>query len=108
MSPAAIHAVKNSEVLPAAPATIAGVRKMPIPTTRLNTTMAVSKVDSRARMRPRSRSTATQCFLEQAREFPELIQIVVQLRRDSQQRYGVRMEPRLDAAFAEPSMQTLA
>src|SRR5258708_5830981 len=103
MSPPAIHAAKNNDVLPAAPATIAGVRKMPIPTTRLNTTIAMSKVESRARIGSKSCSAATQCFPEQVRELLELIQIVVELRGDSQQRHGARIEPCLDPALAEPS-----
>ena len=77
MNPAAIHAAKNREVPPAALATIAGVRKMPMPTTRLNTTIAVSKVDSRARIWVWSWSAATQCFLEQTRELFKLAQVVV-------------------------------
>src|SRR3984957_9997043 len=110
MKPPAIHAAKNSEVPPAAPATIAGVRKMPMPTTRLKTTIAVSKVDSRARMvlTPCPASSATQRFLEQGREPLELVQIIVKLRRDAQQRQGMRMEPGLDLAFAEPGVQACA
>src|SRR5258708_26419396 len=81
---------------------------MPMPTTRLNTTMAVSKVESRARMGLKSGSAATQCLFEPARKLPELIQIVVQLRRDTQQRPGMGGEPGFDAAFAEPPVQPIA
>src|SRR5450631_336032 len=108
MSPPAIHAAKNKEVPPAAPATIDGVRKMPMPTTRLNTTIATSKEESRARIGSKSLSSAMQCFLEQTREFLDLIQIIVKLCGDAQQRHGMRMQPSLDAAFAEPIVQASA
>src|SRR5260370_40286853 len=100
MKPPAIHAAKNREVRPAALATIAGVRKMPMPTTRLNTTIAVSKVDSRARMvfRTCPISPAMQRFRKQGCEPLELVEIIVELRGNAQQRHGMRMEPRLDAA----------
>src|SRR5260221_1796014 len=110
MKPPAINAAKTREVPPAAPATIAGVRKMPMPTTRLNTTIAVSKVDSRARMvfLISPVSPAMQRLLEQGRKPLELIEIIVKLRGDAQQRQGMRMEPCLDAAFAEPVVQAFA
>src|SRR5271165_3703886 len=108
MNPPAIHAAKNRASPPAAVATMAGVRKMPMPTTRLNTTIAVSKVESRARMIPTPCSAATQCFLEQARELFELAQIIVQLRRDAQQRHGIRIEPSLDSPCPEPRVQGVA
>src|SRR5579864_9564291 len=104
MKPPAIHAMKNKDVPPAALATMAGVRKMPMPTTRLNTTIAVSKVDSRARMWVGSCSAAMQGLLEQARQLLELTQIVVKLRRDAQQRQGTWIEPGLDLPFAKPGV----
>src|SRR5207344_587107 len=107
MRPPAIQAAKNRELLPAAPATMAGVRNMPIPTTRLNTTIAVSKVESRGRMDPRFGSSATKRRLQKLREPFKLVQIIVELRRDTQQRHRIRVEPCLDSLFPEPIVQAL-
>src|SRR5277367_375541 len=107
MNPPAIHAAKNSDLPPAAPATMAGVRKMPMPTTRLNTTMAVSKVDSRARIGDCC-SAAMQGFVEQARELVKLADVVVQLGGDAQQRHGIWVQPGLDVPLAKPVVQTFA
>src|SRR5450755_4284389 len=103
--PPMIHAAKNRDVSPAAPATMAGVRKMPMPTTRLNTTIAVSKVDSRAWIT--LCSATMQGLGQQPRELLELIDAVVELGRDAQHRYRMRMKPGFDAALAEPVVQSL-
>src|SRR5579872_4767883 len=97
---------------------MAGVRKMPMPTTRLNTTIAVSNVDSRARMvEPGScagtgglaaaGSFAMQGFVEELREPHELVAGVVQLRGDAQQETRVGVHPGLDRPCAKPVVQPL-
>src|SRR5579862_6793044 len=99
MSPPTTHAVKNRVVLPAAPATIAGVRKMPIPTTRLNTTIAVSNVVSRALIPPEPALAAMQCFHEQIGQTLELLQIVVELSGDPKDWHWLCVQPGLDPAL---------
>src|ERR1700689_2284590 len=85
-----------------------------MPTTRLKTTMDTSNAESRASIEVGSRVAAagsgpafTQCFLEQHREMPELIETVVELRRHAHQRYGMGMQPGFDAACTEPVVQGL-
>src|SRR5262245_36534646 len=84
---------------------MAGVRKMPMPTTRLNTTIAVSSVERRDWIWPAAAgSAAMQALREQLRQALELADVVVELRRDAQQRDRMRVQPGLDAALPEPVM----
>src|ERR1700733_12824116 len=83
-----------------------------MPTTRLKTTMATSNAESRASIEVVPGAAAvgsgaafTQCFLEQHREMPELIETVVELRRHAQERHGMGVQPGFDAARTEPVVQ---
>src|ERR1700722_3878470 len=76
-----------------------------MPTTRLKTTMDTSNAESRASIEVGSGAAFTQCFLEQHREMPELIETVVELRRYAHQRHGLGVEPRFDAASTDPVVQ---
>src|SRR5437867_8043045 len=108
MAPPAAQAVRNSPALAVAPATRAGVRKMPIPITRLTTTIAVSKLDSFGSSRGIGVSLVMQGLAEQGRERPVLPLMVVDLRRQTQQllsRARPGEEARLDAALPRPGRQ---
>src|SRR4029077_18219387 len=108
MAPPAPQAARNGTAPAVAPATRAGVRKMPIPITRLTITIAVSKTDSFGSRRGIASSFVMQGLAEKGRERPVLLLVVVDLRRQAHQlpsRAGPGEEPRLDAALPRPGRQ---
>src|SRR5258705_8508213 len=108
MAPPAAQAVRNGPAPVVAPATRAGVRKMPIPITRLTITIAVSKTDSFGSSRGIGASLIMQGLAKQGRERPVLLLVVVDLRRQAHHlssRAWPGEEPRLDAALPRPGRQ---
>src|SRR5678816_1944233 len=92
-----------------APATRAGVRKMPMPITRLTTTIAVSMTDSLASGPDAEPCSArTKSLPEQGCKRAVLVFMVVELRRNADDlpaRAGPWEEPGLDAALMRPGGQ---
>src|SRR5262245_14638314 len=107
------HAERKRDAPPVAPATRAGVRKIPMPTTRLTTTIAVSNalsVGVRRGLAGLGSSAGTQRFHQEIRQSDVLRLVVVELRGDADQLAAEavpREEPRLDAALTRPCRELI-
>src|SRR5262249_10686767 len=106
IAPPTPQAARKAPAPEVVPATRAGVRKMPMPTTRLTTIMAVSNVESLASRPEDGASAATERLGEQRRQRPILLVVVVGLGGNAHQlpsRAGPGEKPALDPALARPS-----